>query len=366
MNDEILTSIAAHSNLDCLKTARKIQDNLSELLKTSAIHEHFKEVINGLSTIHQLLTLKKSLQDDKDRVDMEEFTANLVRSVCEPLLHAVRPSSDSGPDVLVLLGCLGRVMADAAETCHATLVNILQLLEEHIIVYLNEKPSVSDLQNDGNLVDIYAVIDVLRQILKSTLPDEKFNAVVAILQSIYEKLVQCLDLVQIDMMGSVCIPALLQILKLLGDFAPQYIDQVWRWILRFSQTSEEDVRKQYMLLCGFANHFFPISETPACLDIRLDARFWSILQAGLYSKDSINRKRALYLLKRVVDICERTGADIASDGVVGGEGADGEVHPVFWWHPGCSAQLSHVWEDFQLMAEVMEEKQVRTSSLWQR
>ena len=79
----------------------------------------------------------------------------------------------------------------------------------------------------------------------------------------------------------------MKIIKLDYNNATQYLDHCWKYIQAFTQLN--DRRKQYILLCGFANHFFPVTGETQGVDVREEREFWDMLQSGLTSKDSVNR-----------------------------------------------------------------------------
>ena len=82
-------------------------------------------------------------------------------------------------------------------------------------------------------------------------------------------------------------------------------------------------------------------------DLRMEYQFWEIVQHGLVSPDSFARKRALYLVRSVLDSVRGGGVEeIYSE------------ESVFWWTPECKQELASVWDDLVLVLETMEEKQV--------
>jgi hypothetical protein len=158
---------------------------------------------------------------------------------------------------------------------------------------------------------------------------------------------KCLEFISVELIGSTCVPVLLKVIKVDIKNVSEYAEFIWKYILNFSQLN--DRRKQFLLLCGFANYFFPVTGELCCVDVKCKQEFWEILQSGLINKDSVNRKRSLYLLKRIVDICESTSLEVNTE----------QSQPIFWWSKDTSSELSKTWQDFMLLAEVLEEKQVK-------
>ncbi|KAK7505417.1 hypothetical protein BaRGS_00003162 [Batillaria attramentaria] len=82
--------------------------------------------------------------------------------------------------------------------------------------------------------------------------------------------------------------------------------------------------------------------------------FWVLVQHGLYDDNPAVRKRALYLLKRIIDTCEKSGSNFNPPAFssVGNSGL-----PFFWWDKQRQSDQSKVWEDFILILETLDEKQ---------
>lgn len=71
-----------------------------------------------------------------------------------------------------------------------------------------------------------------------------------------------------------------------------------------------------ILLCltALSDHLFHSSSgSPANVDTHHSQQFWKIVQAGLTHRDSVSRKRALYLLKRAVELSDEVNVDFQSD-----------------------------------------------------
>lgn len=113
---------------------------------------------------------------------------------------------------------------------------------------------------------------------------------------------------------------------------------------------------------------FPASVLGLCplLDVRAEGILWKILGAGLRSNDPLDRKRAMYILDRYIELYLSLSTDCAPIPCrvlcsVRGEGG-GDVMSeggVFWWKGEYEDMLSAVWEDLVLLLHTMEEKQVR-------
>uniref|UniRef100_A0A3Q3WMJ0 tRNA (guanosine(18)-2'-O)-methyltransferase TARBP1 n=1 Tax=Mola mola TaxID=94237 RepID=A0A3Q3WMJ0_MOLML len=101
------------------------------------------------------------------------------------------------------------------------------------------------------------------------------------------------------------------------------------------------------LLCltAMSDHLLtaPAHSFPSTCDPRLSVQFWRMVQDGLTHRDSVSRKRALYLLRKCLVLSEE-------------EGVDCEI--LFRWAPDRSNLLKEFWEDYALVMETLEENQV--------
>lgn len=290
-------------------------------------------------------TMNTVEQDSSSEVD--DLKLDIVEKVCLPLIGHLFPSSDSRPEILVLLTVVGQLVAVCVRSNDRILCTVIKYIDINIERFIREKPTNFDLEHDRSVVDINTLLEVTRHLVNSVvslcLMDDK---VVHGFRSLFTKLTKTLEDISVELLGNICIPILLKIVRFDNGNAQSYLDIVWKYVNNFSQLI--DRRKQYILLCGFANYFFPVIGDIKGVDIKREREFWEILQCGLYNKDSVNRKRSLYLLKRLVDICESTATEVNTD----------QTRPVFWWSKDRSFALSKTWEDFVLLAEVLEEKQV--------
>lgn len=125
------------------------------------------------------------------------------------------------------------------------------------------------------------------------------------------------------------------------------------------------------------------SASPCEHDPRLSLQFWRIVQDGLTHRDSVSRKRALYLLKRCVALSEEEGLDCPPSPSVEGKCwgwltffnlwvhwyclvcftflATVADETLFKWAPNKSKLLREFWEDYALVMETLEENQVENS-----
>ncbi|XP_053399349.1 probable methyltransferase TARBP1 [Mercenaria mercenaria] len=339
----------------CHSLINSIQSNLDQGFK----FEEISSYSHNLAVLKDLLCCNGAVENRKDakqkgkdedlqtNENLADIKLNIVEKICLPLLGHLFPSSDSRPEVQVLLGVTGQLVAVCVKNNDGTFHSVLEYIEMNIEKFENAKPTNFDMQHDRAIVDIHTILEVMRHVINSVAGVKNVDdQILARLKSIFTKLTESLEYISVELIGSASVPVLLKIMKVDCRNAPHYLDFIWKYIQNFSQLN--DRRKQFLLLCGFANYFFPVNGEVKCVDIKQKEEFWEILQSGLYSKDSVNRKRSLYLLKRIVDICESTLTDVNTEA----------AQPIFWWSRDRSPELSKTWQDFMLLAEVLEEKQV--------
>ena len=348
----VISTVFKHSSVKgievCVSLINSIQDNLNQGFK----FEDISLYSHNLSVLKNLLCCQSDKISDENCKDNDEeclydTKAKVVEKVCLPLLEYLHPSTDSRSDVQVLLGIVGKLVAVCVQDNEGTLDKVLEYIYTNIKKYSDAKPTSYDLHHDRSLTDIHTILEVTRHVINAVASDKLENEkLVALLKSIFLKLTETLEFISVELIGSVCVPVLLSVIKVDKSNVSENLEVIWKYILNFSQLNDQ--RKQFLLLCGFANYFFPVTGELNSIDIKCKVEFWQILQSGLINKDSVNRKRSLYLLKRIVDICESTYSEVNTD----------LAQPIFWWRKDRSSELSKTWQDFMLLAEVLEEKQV--------
>lgn len=107
------------------------------------------------------------------------------------------------------------------------------------------------------------------------------------------------------------------------------------------------IKEEFTLLLLFmAVH---VEKLSMCEQIINKVYFWSFLQDGLICADPLARKRALFVIKYLLDIISMKQFSTES---VNGDS------PLIMWTPDQSEKLWKVWKTFALVYETLEEKQV--------
>ncbi|XP_023819046.1 probable methyltransferase TARBP1 [Oryzias latipes] len=122
-----------------------------------------------------------------------------------------------------------------------------------------------------------------------------------------------------------------------------------------SETSTLVTERSLLCLTALSDHLLqprsPQSHSSDAPDPRLYLQFWRIVQDGLTHRDSLARKRALYLLKRCAALSEEEALDVPSS-------ASEEDEMLFRWAPDRVEVLRKFWEDYVLVMETLEENQI--------
>ncbi|CAG09449.1 unnamed protein product, partial [Tetraodon nigroviridis] len=127
------------------------------------------------------------------------------------------------------------------------------------------------------------------------------------------------------------------------------LDDLCGW---YSAERSSAVAERTLLgLTVLSDHFMDPRSLNSRSDPRLCPQFWMLVQDGLVHRDSVSRKRALYLLKKCLAVSEDDGQECPLS-----TSADEEL--LFRWTPHRRRLLREFWEDFVLVMETLEENQV--------
>ena len=111
-------------------------------------------------------------------------------------------------------------------------------------------------------------------------------------------------------------------------------------------SSSGTFNQTYAILCGLADFF----SSPDNYSLFHKAKFWEIVQKGLVLAEPLTRKRAMYLLKRTLDLLDKQPCDLL---VQSEEGMQ-----LFYWSSDKKDSLMSLWQDYVLLMETLDEKQV--------
>ncbi|KAM4770972.1 putative methyltransferase TARBP1 [Rhinophrynus dorsalis] len=112
--------------------------------------------------------------------------------------------------------------------------------------------------------------------------------------------------------------------------------------------------RRLLVLSTLSDHLFSVESAERSLNYLCCNSFWVSVQEGLSWPDSLTRKRAIYLLKRALDLCQETGQEITckTGGCLDGEPA------LFFWSSKTNETHMRFWENFLLVIETLEGNQI--------
>uniref|UniRef100_A0A3P8V522 tRNA (guanosine(18)-2'-O)-methyltransferase TARBP1 n=1 Tax=Cynoglossus semilaevis TaxID=244447 RepID=A0A3P8V522_CYNSE len=209
-------------------------------------------------------------------------------------------------------------------------------------------PSLQVSEEEALNVDVS--IEVMAALIPSLSEDE--NITIQILSTV----LSCIKTLPVAQVSKATVRLLLTLLNCCSSGRSSSIiksiqDDLCSWYC----SNGTSVVTERVLLCltVLSDHLLTPSSSSNCnADPRLSHQFWRIIQDGLTHKDSVSRKRALYLLKRCVALSEEESMECSLSPMNEGESA------LFKWAPGKGKLLREFWEDYVLVMETLEENQV--------
>ncbi|XP_059215853.1 probable methyltransferase TARBP1 [Centropristis striata] len=159
--------------------------------------------------------------------------------------------------------------------------------------------------------------------------------------ALVSKVIVRLLLTTLNCCSTARLPSILQVI----------LDDLCTW----HSTSRTPVVTERSLLCltALSDHLLKPHSLPSSTssDPRLSLQFWRMVQDGLTHRDSVSRKRALYLLKMCVARSEEEGVDCPVS-------PPEEDDILFKWASNRGKLLREFWEDYALVMETLEENQI--------
>ncbi|XP_041646192.1 probable methyltransferase TARBP1 [Cheilinus undulatus] len=280
---------------------------------------------------------KKSLTDKIESV---------LWTRCLPLLSKISAETEEGM----------RCRESVAATCRLVSVCV-PLCDEAVPgkVALSVLPSLQLSEEElpcPGLLSVEISSEVIAAVLPSLSADEQLTL------TILKSALSCVKTLPDSLVSRTTARLLLSILNccssvMLSRFLSVILNDLCSW----HSTSSSPVVTERSLLCltALSDHLLKphslISSSSCDPDPRLSLHFWRIVQNGLTHRDSVSRKRALYLLKMCVALSEQEGLDCP-------QSPSREDEILFKWASNKSKLLREFWEDYALVMETLEENQV--------
>lgn len=309
----------------------------------------------------RLLHILQILNEFMKNVSQNEVTLsskeNIVNLICMPLLKIISHCDQAPNDRLLLTCVIDLLVSCLNQICEHQNVKSLQVVIEMCCASLRDADNVMDRENSDSL-NISCTLEVIH-LLSIGLIGSNFNKedVRKLWNKLFEEFLSLLDTAESKIAGTVVGTIIVLLLQEDKSKLPNKLSRLWSMIQRVNERQlcephNEKNEKPLLLLCALADFYFPIDGRSHDPNIQSDEKFWEILQSGMCQHHSITRKRAIYLLKRIVDINFHHG----------GNSDASDSNQVFWWDMSEQKELAKVWEDFIVFLEMLEEKQVMFTS----
>ncbi|GFN97103.1 tar (hiv-1) RNA binding protein 1 [Plakobranchus ocellatus] len=355
-------------------------ETLRERLKnTSSFSEtDLRSCLDDVKSVSKLLaSLDQFSGACKITEAQEELLCNIVKDICFPLLYSLyllpeseKKNSEKGRALSLLVSLI-------LESCRALKDQSLPSVVIQLLIPLCTVTKITDdalisLANNAyhsyreTPLNQYLSLELFGALLTDDHLFKRFLSNISLLGlSKEDMLVHLFNITVCCVEEDSAFSKAFTIVPKLFAFFPEELrrkceDQIWMCYTQpIALPSGLQVNKQslwkslYVFFC-LKNYFFPLEAVSKdILAVHLASNnFWFIIQVGLISLEPLHRKLAVYLLKRLIDTCEKNACTV--NVLVGPI----ETAPIFWWSPSAKKELSAVWEDFILMIEVLEEKQV--------
>lgn len=292
--------------------------------------------ITGPGVCDILFLLESIISYDQD-VETS-YIHKVLDSVCLSLLGKIHPSIDSCVENLA-------VLTSASSLCGTCLlkadeVRAVTLIEQCLGLLKNYSHDTEWPSEEEGVMDIYCCLSVLQHISKQS-RNKSLPTVQSKLLLGYFIIAQAMKYMKNNLLINMTMNCLQNIISLSSDGKLNRLTAVWELIIEEFDAGNE---KPYVLLCGMANHFFPVINNNVVLDLKTKDAFWRIIQRGISKTTPSSRKQSMYLLKRITDICNTCGVSVQSE-------------HLFQWGP--SGDYLEIWDDYILLLETLEERQVR-------
>lgn len=339
----------------------KLKDSLLKHVENRTLLDNdFSSQLQTYDMLIKLLDIPEHENETEKSLPCSNFE-DVVYHICIPALRQIHPSFDSRRENYFLISQICSILITCMKFMESQVViDILKLCDNSFTIHVNEKSSTVDktLPTDQTF-DVQCGLGIIRYYLVShgliceteKTPCNNLKPIENVLESIYSKLLAIVlhsENVIVVKMALACISSYM---KLNVEKLPERLVSCWEMILKIWKDDKTSY-KPNMLLCGLANYYFPLERRDQDFDVRRKKYFWKIVQYGIPNRNTLVRKQSVYMLKRIVDTCEKQEEMLVSE-------MDNEKDsPLFWWNRDKQSQLSKVWEDFLLLVETLEEIQV--------
>lgn len=231
---------------------------------------------------------------------IQEKIESVILTRCLPLLSRISAESGDGVRCRESTAAVCRLVSACVPLCDAaapgrvalSVLSSLQLSEE-------------ELSGPGRL-SVEVASEVMAALIPCLSADEQLTL------TTLSSALSCIKTVPDALVSKITVRLLLTLLNSgsgarLKRIVKLVLDDLCSW----HATDRTPVATERALLCltALSDHLLTSSASPCEPDPRLSLQFWRMVQDGLTHRDSLSRKRALYLLKRCVALSEEEGLE---------------------------------------------------------
>lgn len=329
-----------------------IEDGNKMQIDNTLAHQHL------LDTLYRFLCFFNSTKSEMLDEKLGKIASSILRTVCMPSFKKVSSpkfQNSDGHDILSKNYALLKLCLKTADG--QSCLEALQLALRSTKCFIS---SVSDGDADmpDSIVDVHCALEILN-CFASNISCEKIYTIcedrnlsevfIKSWESMHPLCLSLLSVLEAKQSQNLLISVLLKMLEISDDQSAR-LATLWHEIKKIHEVDRTGYLS-YTILCCLSNLYFPLSGVVEGLDLTSSDEFWHIIQTGLPQENPLIRKQCLYLLKRIVDTCEKTNVDTSQCG-------SDICCSLFRWKTSEKKQLVRVWEDFIMLFETLEEKQV--------
>ncbi|KAG1930327.1 probable methyltransferase TARBP1 isoform X2 [Pimephales promelas] len=294
-----------------------------------------------IEEIEALTILIKELSNKSQEERFICKVQSVIWDQCMSLLKMISSADDGGKD---LLSSVCGLFAVCVSTCQTD--DVSEQVSHGLLQVLMTR---DDANNETGRLDVDVAIEVTAVLLSSISYDRD------IIFRTLSCTLCCVKDLSDSIVSKIIVRIWFTILKSCHKEAEsEVLHQIWEDLLSWHQRDQTESVSARVLLCltALSDHLYSWETSQNRPDPRRSQRFFRAIQAGLTHKDSVTRKRALYLLTRCVALAEIKKEDVFTSV----EPHTDEI--LFRWMPEQQHLLREFWEDFALVLETLEENQI--------
>ncbi|XP_041351948.1 probable methyltransferase TARBP1 isoform X2 [Gigantopelta aegis] len=352
---ELIQLMCKISSFDPLSVIRHLTGEIVNDSETTCTDSIGKKINN----INILSSILKSLHLASDNHTMDKIVSadilEIISGICFALLLELQPSYDGRENTLSSVAAICDLLMVCMEICQDDqVIVVLKKCDHFLDVWLAEQPCIPDQKHskEQGIMDIICTVEIYKTVFSLERcrlnTSDIFEKCCTLFDSLFSKVLNILPHVPNKVISRIVFGVIANLLKQDPNQAVSRMSKLWNTVESFVVADRIDfIQQTLLILCSLADFLFPVTGEPLGIHLKCSNHFWMIVQQAMVHTNPLTRKRAMYLLKRIIDICEKQFADVSAGAC-----------PVFVWKKASEKEFSKTWEDVVLILETLEEKQV--------